>query len=321
MGSPAIFKGSRTQLLTSSGLLLVNGADTRIEVGTVDPSSVATLGGAGSLYLNTSTGAVYIKQDAGTTTNWTQIPLGAANRTVNSFTVGTQAITTAHDLILCNATGGTVHLDLPTAVGNTGKTFTVVKTDSTTNRVEIDPNSTQTIGLQTLMTYREQLDTVTFSSDGSNWVITGADVEQHYVELYDTDGITTDNVNFASGTQVGTNLTSGNDSSGDFLTTSVDGRFRLYAGVKFSTNVITTQIGINTATRSVGHSLGRTTYPAQNSNTSNNYWVYLQSHPIDLSAGDVARLIIDNGQYANRTGTTEWYFKMVQETRASNSLE
>lgn len=41
--------------------------------GAVDPSSVATAGSPGDVYISTSTAAIYVKQDSGTTTNWTAI--------------------------------------------------------------------------------------------------------------------------------------------------------------------------------------------------------------------------------------------------------
>ncbi len=46
----------------------------RILSGTVDPSSVATTGNIGSLYLNTSSGSIYRKTDNGLSTNWSALP-------------------------------------------------------------------------------------------------------------------------------------------------------------------------------------------------------------------------------------------------------
>lgn len=50
--------------------------------GAVDPSAVATTGNAGDAYLSTSTFNLYIKQDSGTTTNWSK------SSTIVSFTPG-----------------------------------------------------------------------------------------------------------------------------------------------------------------------------------------------------------------------------------------
>jgi hypothetical protein len=70
MGSAVIFSGSDVKSLKSN--LDLNG-QSKILSGTVDPSSVATAGNPGSLYLNSSTGVVYRKTDSGTTTNWVQL--------------------------------------------------------------------------------------------------------------------------------------------------------------------------------------------------------------------------------------------------------
>jgi hypothetical protein len=69
-GGPAIFNGPRVKTLKQN--LSLNGA-AYILSGTVNPSSVATSAPAGSLYLNTSTGAVYKKTDAGSSTNWSEL--------------------------------------------------------------------------------------------------------------------------------------------------------------------------------------------------------------------------------------------------------
>ena len=67
MGSPTIFKGSNVKLLKDniefqSGQTIISGVAT-------DPTSSATSADAGSILVNTG-GNVYVKQDAGSTTNW-----------------------------------------------------------------------------------------------------------------------------------------------------------------------------------------------------------------------------------------------------------
>jgi hypothetical protein len=79
MGSPTIFNGTAVKLLKSI-LKFFNG--TQIQAGSVDPSSVATAGSAGDLYISTSTNAVYQKFDSGTTTNW-GIFLNVASGTIS----------------------------------------------------------------------------------------------------------------------------------------------------------------------------------------------------------------------------------------------
>ena len=71
MGSPAIFSGTYVKLLKDKILF---GNSARILTGTVDPSVTATLGEAGSIMMRTgSTPALFLKTDAGSTTNWVSV--------------------------------------------------------------------------------------------------------------------------------------------------------------------------------------------------------------------------------------------------------
>lgn len=75
----AIFSGTDVKILKFN--LDFNGRS-KILSGTVDPSSSATSANPGSLYLNSSTGLLYVKTDSGSSTNWS-LPV---------YTVGTQTI-------------------------------------------------------------------------------------------------------------------------------------------------------------------------------------------------------------------------------------
>src|ERR1700757_1664992 len=76
MNSPVIWNGQTAKNLLSA---LQLGANSTISSGDTDPSSVALLGSPGDVYISTSTYAIYVKQDSGTTTNWS---------TSESLTVG-----------------------------------------------------------------------------------------------------------------------------------------------------------------------------------------------------------------------------------------
>jgi len=87
-----------------------------------------------------------------------------------SKTTTYSASATTDDDIDCDASGGGWTLTLPTPVGNTGKTFNVKKTDSSTNTCtvgtaagNIDGSSTFLIGAQN--------QNITFRSNGTNWEI------------------------------------------------------------------------------------------------------------------------------------------------------
>jgi hypothetical protein len=85
----------------------------------------------------------------------------------------TYSIATTDGSIFCNATSAAFTVTLPTAVGVGGKTYSIKKTDNSTNAIIIATTSSQTIdGLttQTLGIYNAWL---TLQSDGSNWQIIG----------------------------------------------------------------------------------------------------------------------------------------------------
>lgn len=54
--------------------------------GTVNPSTTATSAPAGSLYHNTTSGIIYVKQDAGSTTNWLSLGASAIVGALASYT-------------------------------------------------------------------------------------------------------------------------------------------------------------------------------------------------------------------------------------------
>jgi len=77
----------------------------------------------------------------------------------------------ATDLLLVNATAGAVTVNLPTAVGNSGKTFRIRKTDSSTNAVTVDGDGTETINGSTTKLLISQHEEITIISDNSNWIV------------------------------------------------------------------------------------------------------------------------------------------------------
>lgn len=73
-------------------------------------------------------------------------------------------------LVLVNATSGAVTLSLYTAIGNSGRKLRVIKTDTSTNTVTVDPFGSQTINGATTLVLRTQYDATAIASDGTNWL-------------------------------------------------------------------------------------------------------------------------------------------------------
>lgn len=91
----------------------------------------------------------------------------------NITSVKTSAYTAAvGDLVRCNASGGAFTVNMPTAVGNTGKRIGVLKivTDTSFNQITIDGNGSETLDgalTRKLNTFNEYYEWV---SDGANWI-------------------------------------------------------------------------------------------------------------------------------------------------------
>lgn len=75
------------------------------------------------------------------------------------------------EVVSASASGGAFTVTLPTAVGVTGRRYTVKKTDSTFNAVTIDGNAAETIdgGATYILWYQNQA--ATLVSNGTNWVV------------------------------------------------------------------------------------------------------------------------------------------------------
>lgn len=79
---------------------------------------------------------------------------------------------TANDsIILCNATLAAITINLPTAVGITGKTYDIKKVDSSANAVTMDGAGTETIDGTLTQACYEQYDSYTLISNGTDWNI------------------------------------------------------------------------------------------------------------------------------------------------------
>ena len=83
----------------------------------------------------------------------------------------TYTATADDDTILCDATSGAMTINLPTAVGISGKKYNIKKIDSSANNVTIDPNGTETIDGASTLAISGQYDSYTVQSDNANWWI------------------------------------------------------------------------------------------------------------------------------------------------------
>lgn len=85
-------------------------------------------------------------------------------------------------LILANTSGGAITVNLPTAVGITGKQYIIKYTDSGfANALTVDGNGSETIDGSTTTTLNTQGETLKIVSDGSNWEIVERKIPSNWV--------------------------------------------------------------------------------------------------------------------------------------------
>lgn len=84
------------------------------------------------------------------------------------------SVTSAHSFLAVDSSGGARTLNLPTAVGITGRKYCIIKVSSDSNAVTIDANGAETINGATTQVISSQYSNVCIVSDGSNWLISSS---------------------------------------------------------------------------------------------------------------------------------------------------
>ena len=88
-----------------------------------------------------------------------------------STTTTSVSLTASVDLTLVDTAGGAVTITLPTAVGVTGRTYTVKKISADVNAVTVNTTGGQTIDGVASIAFRIPQTSLDFVSDGINWRI------------------------------------------------------------------------------------------------------------------------------------------------------
>lgn len=82
---------------------------------------------------------------------------------------GNYTVTSADEVVLCDATGGAFTITLPAASGHAGRAVRVKKTDASTNQVTLARTGTDTLEGTTSFGLRSRYAMVMLASDGTNW--------------------------------------------------------------------------------------------------------------------------------------------------------
>lgn len=80
-------------------------------------------------------------------------------------------LTATDSVVTADATGGAFTLLLPTAVGITGRQYTIKRLNAGANTVTVDANGAQTIDVALTYVLTVQFQTVRVVSDGANWIV------------------------------------------------------------------------------------------------------------------------------------------------------
>lgn len=131
--------------------------------------------GRGLYFLAPSTAYKLVLKTSAGVTIWTVDNVVFSTETVSVLSKsGDYTVVTADGddvLILADASSASFTISLYTAVGNSGKRITVLRTDSTLNTVTIDPNGSELIGGISTWVLRSPGYGVGIVSNGSAWLI------------------------------------------------------------------------------------------------------------------------------------------------------
>lgn len=150
--SAVIFSGSAVKALKNEVKFFTAGS---IQSGTADPTATATAGDAGSMYINTSSGNVYKKNDSGTTTNWSQVATTAtvapnSSYDLNNLGLATSVAANALTIALKTASGVDASAGSPVKIGFRNGTITngQFSSVSVTGALSLVVSSGSTLGHQ-----------------------------------------------------------------------------------------------------------------------------------------------------------------------------
>lgn len=171
--------------LTAPWSIGIKKTDSTANTITINRSGSDTIDGSTSVVLSLQGAGVTLIPDAdGTPDDWTSLAFGGVIVTdaVVAKTT-TYTATTADNTITVDSSSGTFTVTLFTAVGNTGHTIRVKKTDTSFTAVTIDGDGSETIDGSTTTTVNTENESVTLQSNGTNWVIIGRHIPSEWTSF------------------------------------------------------------------------------------------------------------------------------------------
>lgn len=197
MASPIIWFGSKAKNLKAA---LQMASFATLYSGSVDPSSSATDGNAGDVYISTSTFKIYTKQDNGSSTNWAlagTLSLGAFGSSPNANGASVSGTT----LTLQPAS-----VSFPGAVSTGTQSFAGNKTFTGSILADGGLDVTSTGGTDVLSIGVTNADTINIGHSGATVNIIGTTLYEDVTNLQVTDKLITVNKGGAAASGTGTGI-------------------------------------------------------------------------------------------------------------------
>ena len=104
------------------------------------------------------------------TRRWSTAYVKGIATDVETFTAASDTLDDKNHTCLCDCTSNAITINLPAGVS--GTQYVIKKIDSTANAVTIDANGSELIDGAATLAVSTQYDSITITSDGSNWFLT-----------------------------------------------------------------------------------------------------------------------------------------------------
>lgn len=158
---------------TSSSVIL-NGINNNVLSGS---TGITVLGGGGNLIYPSLENVTLINSSGIVATESNTLYIN--NQKYNAYLMGDSATITNSDspytlptttkTLFCDATEGSITVNLPTAVGNNGKIYEIIKTDASANGITVAADGSETINGLATQGLTAQYDKLQIVSNGTEW--------------------------------------------------------------------------------------------------------------------------------------------------------
>lgn len=244
---------------------------------------------------------------------------GYYGRTVTSYS-STTSISAEDDVILMDASGGSITLTLPNAVTYPGKIIKAKRIDSTVaNSAVLDGVGSQTIDGILSFNLRTQYSYVEIVSDGTNWAILNCNMPYNSIVCRGYRGTSNQSISSTAETTVVYNTVDYDaynmlDTSTGKVTAPIQGIYRVYAQVRVDNYTVNEQLLLRVRKNT-------STEIAEMNNVANNTTRIQEiSTLVTLTAGQTVEITVDSTADASYSIIQGDVLSFIEVTLVSTSL-